>query len=176
VRALGAGRTLISRDAPRALGALPTVPDSVAEAQQADRYEFVVRFPSTQFPKVMVDEPPPVGQDRGPSPVRVLAASVAHCMGSTLYSTLQRAHVEVTPITTAVRVEVGRNPKGRQRVLSMEVTIEVRPLREEDRERFDRSVAVFEDYCTVSGAVREGIRLSSSVRPPAPRDGTSGAN
>jgi uncharacterized OsmC-like protein len=144
-------------------------PQPMAELEQVARYEFVVRFPGTSFPPIEVDESAPVGADRGPNPARTLAVAVGHCMNATLFNTLERSHVAVHPISSRVWVEVGRNAKGRQRVLALEVQIETAPLREEDRERFDHCVAIFEDFCTVSGAVREGIRIVSQVRPAANR-------
>ncbi len=138
-----------------------------AELEQVDKYEFSLHYPGHPYGPVMVDEPPPIGGDRGPSPTQALAAAVGHCLSSTLYNSLARAHVPAKPLRTTVRAEVGRNAKGRLRVLRLEVAIETEPLHEEDRERFDHAVAIFEDYCTVSGAIREGIRIESGVRPPA---------
>ncbi len=146
----------------------------VADAEQVERYEFLVRFPGAAYPPLPVDEPPPTGGDRGPNPVRVLAASVGHCMSSTLVNTLERAKVPVTSVTAAVRVQVGRNVKGRLRVLALDVAIETSPLHEEDRERFEHCVAIFQDYCTVSGAVREGIPISSRVGPRSRDAGAGG--
>lgn len=137
-----------------------------AIAEQVDRYEFVIRFPETGFPPLRVDEPSPVGADRGPNPVRILASAVAHCMSSTLYNCLERAHVPVGPIRTTVRAEVGRNDRGRQRVRRLAISIAATPLNEADRPRFQHCVEVFEDFCTVSGAVREGITLRTEVVPP----------
>ena len=42
-------------------------------------------------------------------------------------------------------------------------------VRGADRTRFDRCVEVFQDYCTVSGAVREGIEIRTTVVPPDTR-------
>ena len=135
-------------------------------AEQLERYEFSVRFPETAFPPLRVDEPPPVGADKGPNPVRVLAAAVGHCMSSTLFNCLERAHVTVGTIRTTVRAEVARNEKGRQRVRRLSISIAAAPVNESDRERFQHCVEIFEDFCTVSGAVREGIVLATEVIPP----------
>jgi organic hydroperoxide reductase OsmC/OhrA len=92
---------------------------------------------------------------------------VGHCLGSTLFNTLERAHVRATPIRTTVTITFGRNAAGRKRVVGLEARIQCAPLDEADRERFARCVAIFEDYCTVTGSVREGIRVGTQVRPPA---------
>jgi len=36
---------------------------------------------------------------------------------------------------------------------------------EADRSRFDHCVEIFQDFCTVSGAVREGLRIDGRVGP-----------
>jgi uncharacterized OsmC-like protein len=136
-----------------------------AQLDQVERYRFQATYPGAPFPPLVVDEPEPVGGNQGPAPVRTLATSVGHCMSSTLYNTLQRAHVDVTPIRTTVFVEVGRNERGRLRVRKLNVLLETSPLHEEDRARFDHSVEIFDDFCTVSGAVREGIPIERRVGP-----------
>ncbi|MGH9046337.1 MAG: OsmC family protein, partial [Acidimicrobiales bacterium] len=57
-----------------------------AELEQIEKYEFSLRYPDHPYGPMMVDEPPPAGADRGPSPTQALAAAVGHCMSSTLYN------------------------------------------------------------------------------------------
>jgi uncharacterized OsmC-like protein len=141
-----------------------SAPDARTELEQVENYEFSVSFADAPFPGPHVDEPPPVGSDRGPNPVQSLAMAVGHCMSSTLVNTLARAHVRTSPIHTTVRATVGANERGRTRVLRLNVEITTRPLDEADRARFDQCVEIFPDYCTVSGAVREGISIEHRVR------------
>ena len=44
--------------------------------------------------------------------------------------------------------------------------IETAPLDEGDRERFEHGASIFEQYCPVSGAVREGVVIQLRIRPP----------
>lgn len=140
---------------------------------QVERYRFEVRYPETDLRALTVDEPAPVGTGAGPGPALALAGAIGHCLGSTLFNSLERAHVPATPIRTAVTVSFGRNARGRKRVVGLDVTIDCAPKDEADRSRFDRCVAIFEDYCTVTGAVREGIPVRATVRAesPAPAGG-----
>jgi uncharacterized OsmC-like protein len=144
-----------------------SAPDARTELEQVENYEFTVRFEGAPFPALTVDEPTPTGQDRGPNPIQTLAMAVGHCMSSTLVSTLQRAHVRVSPLHTTVRATVGVNDHGRRRVRRLDVEIATQPLEEADRSRFDRCVEIFPDFCTVSGAVREGIPIDHRVGRPA---------
>jgi uncharacterized OsmC-like protein len=142
-----------------------SAPDAHTELQQVEKYRFTVTFLEAPFPGLTVDEPPPQGGDQGPNPVQALAMAVGHCMSSTLVNTLERSHVRATPLRTTVRATVGVNEKGRSRVRHLGVEIRTQPLDEADRGRFERCVEIFPDYCTVSGAVREGIAIEHRVLP-----------
>jgi uncharacterized OsmC-like protein len=136
------------------------------EVDQVDRYRFQVTYPETPLAPLTVDEPVPVGAGTGPDPGRALAGAVGHCLSTTLYNTLERSRVRATPIRTTVTLRFGRNAAGRKRVIGLAVRIECAPLDEADRDRFNRSVAIFEDYCTVTGSVRQGIPVRTEIRPP----------
>jgi uncharacterized OsmC-like protein len=137
----------------------------IVELEQVERYRFEATYPGGLFGPLIVDEAAPAGGGTGPGPTQSLATAVGHCMSSTLVNTLERAHVAVTPIHTVVEVEVGRNDRGRLRVRRMAISIQTAPVHPEDRERFDHCVSIFEDFCTVSGAVREGIPIKTQVGP-----------
>jgi uncharacterized OsmC-like protein len=142
-----------------------SAPDSRADLAQVERYEFTIEFADAPFPGLTLDEPPPVGGDAGPNPVQSLVMAVGHCMSSTLFNTLSRARVAAAPIRTTVTATIGTNEKGRRRVRELRVQLHTRPLNEADRAQFDRCVEIFADYCTVSGAVREGVTIDQSVTP-----------
>jgi uncharacterized OsmC-like protein len=142
-----------------------SAPDAETELEQVEEYRFTVRFAEAAFPAITVDEPPPTGKDLGPNPVQALAMAVGHCMSSTLVNTLERSRVRVTPLHTTVRATVGVNEKGRRRVRGLKVEISTQPVDESDRSRFDRCVEIFADFCTVSGAVREGVVIDHRVGP-----------
>lgn len=146
-------------------GSLDEFPRAHVQVEQVAGYRFQATFPGTALPACVVDESPPIGSGAGPDPVLTLATAIGHCLSATLHNTLERARVRASPIRTSVEVVLGRNAKGRKRVISMNVSIACAPLDEADRPRFERSVAVFEDYCTVTGSVREGVQVNATVRP-----------
>jgi uncharacterized OsmC-like protein len=139
--------------------------DGQVDLAQVEKYEFTAQFAGAPFPGLTLDEPPPAGHDVGPNPVQSLAMAVGHCMSSTLVNTLERAHVPVTPLRTTVRATIGVNARGRRRVQTLHVEIHTQPRDEADRARFDHCVEIFQDFCTVSGAVREGVNIESRVGP-----------
>jgi uncharacterized OsmC-like protein len=142
-----------------------SAPDAHTELNQVERYRFTVTFLDAPFPGLTVDEPRPLGGDQGPNPVQTLAMAVGHCMSSTLVNTFERSHVRVTPLHTTVRATLGVNENGRSRVRHLGVEIRTQPVDEADRGRFERCVEIFPDYCTVSGAIREGIAIEHQVVP-----------
>jgi organic hydroperoxide reductase OsmC/OhrA len=157
-------------DAATRLGQVPetccrpvSAADSRTELDQVEKYRFTVAFADAPFPGITVDEPPPVGGDSGPNPVQSLAMAIGHCMSSTLVNTLERAHVRASPLHTTVTATVGTNEKGRRRVRHLAVEIRTGPVDAADRARFDHCVEIFADFCTVSGAVREGIPIDHRV-------------
>jgi organic hydroperoxide reductase OsmC/OhrA len=134
---------------------------------QVEGYRFEVSYPGTGLGPSTVDVDPPVGTGKGPDPEQALAAAVGHCLSATLFNTLERSHVRTTPIRTSMTLRLGRNDKGRKRVVGLEALIQCAPLDESDRERFSRCLAVFEDYCTVTASVRQGVPVRTQVAPPA---------
>ena len=148
------------------LGWAMSAPDGHAELEEIEKYRFTVTFEGAPFPSLTVDEAPPTGGDAGPNPVQDLVMAVGHCMSSTFLYSLERARVPVAPIRTSVRATIGLNDRGRRRVRKLDVTISTYPLHDEDRSRFDRAVETFADFCTVSGAVREGVEIAHRVVPP----------
>lgn len=127
-----------------------------------DNYAFTVDFGVDGPPPITVDEMPPLGHAEGPSPTRLLGAALAGCLGASLLFCLRKARVDVPAMRTDVRVSSGRNAKGRLRV--MKVDVHLAPSVPADQiARMARCLEVFEDFCTVTAAVRDGVQVNVSV-------------
>ena len=85
-----------------------------------ERYRFVVDF-GPGIEKGLADEPAPLGEGAGPSPQQFLAAAVANCLSASLVFATARYKEDPGALTTSVVCEVGRNEKGRLRILGMQV-------------------------------------------------------
>ncbi|HEX7089110.1 MAG TPA: OsmC family protein [Longimicrobiales bacterium] len=127
-------------------------------------YEFVVRFEQDGIAELTVDELPPVGRGAGPNPTALLAAAVGSCLGASLLFCLQKARVAVGGMTTEVHGTIERNDKGRLRVTRIEVRL-APELEDADGARVMRCVDLFEDFCTVTQSVRQGIEVDVVVAP-----------
>ncbi len=129
-----------------------------------DRYRFVVDFGSGLTPST-ADEPPPLGTGAGPSPTQLLAAAVANCLSASLIFANAKFKEDPGALTAIATCEIGRNERNRLRVTSINVkiTLGVAP---ESLAQLDRTLAQFEDFCTVSQSVKTGIPLSVMVTAP----------
>jgi organic hydroperoxide reductase OsmC/OhrA len=128
-----------------------------------DGYAFTVDFSGQDFAPLTVDEPPPLGQARGPNPARLLAAAVGSCLSASLLFCLRKSHVDVAGLRTTVDVSLVRNERGRLRIGGIRVRL-APELAPEQRERIGRCLALFQDFCIVTESVREGIAVDVDVQ------------
>ena len=88
---------------------------TIAVEQSAD-FEFRVRFDKPEYGEVHLDEPPPLGKDRGPNAGRILAAAVGNCLSASLLFASRKNGATIGDIRAEVTVEVehqGQNHRGR---------------------------------------------------------------
>jgi organic hydroperoxide reductase OsmC/OhrA len=127
-----------------------------------DKYKFLIDFGPT-IAETVGDEPVPLGDGAGPSPVQLLAAAIANCLSSSLVFANNKFKEDPGALTTTVTCQTGRNDKNRLRVTGMTVTITL-GVKTESLGHLDRTLAQFEDFCTVSQSVRTGIPYSLTVK------------
>ncbi|UXU91133.1 OsmC family protein [Burkholderia sp. S-53] len=131
---------------------------SVKVAQQA-RFCFEVSFAGTTLSPVLIDEPPPLGDGRGPNPVRLLAAAVASCLAASLLFALKKQHVDPQPIAAHIDVDMVQNESGRVRVGAMAVRLSIGKAWA-DLAAATRVLDRFDAYCVVTESMRAGIPIS----------------
>lgn len=128
---------------------------------QRQDYQFDVQF-GPGVPALLADEPPPLGQGQGPSPVQLLAAAVGNCLSDSLLFALRKYKQQPEPIQCEVTAEVGRNEQGRLRVLAMQATLTL-GVPAEALEHLERVLTSFESYCTVTQSIAQGIAVRVTV-------------
>lgn len=133
----------------------------VSLAQQQD-YQFQITF-GDAVPPLLGDEPAPLGQGQGPSPVQLLAAAVGNCLSDSLLFALRKFKQAPEPLRCEVQAEVGRNEAGRVRVLSMQARLQL-GVPAASLTHLDRVLGQFEDFCTVTQSVGQGIPIHIEVR------------
>ena len=131
---------------------------------QVKDYQFTVSFDKEALGKLTMDEPAPIGTEKGPNASRVLASALGHCLTSSLIFCLQRSRILLKQVTTNVHTTLARNDAGRWRIHGIKVDINVDPLNEQDRERMKQCLEIFEDFCIVTQSVRKGINVEVAVK------------
>lgn len=128
---------------------------------QVQDYRFDVRF-GDGVPVLQADEPAPLGQGQGPSPVQLLCAAVGNCLSASLLFAWRKFKQDPGTIACDVSAEVGRNAEGRMRVLGLQATLTI-GVPGDALEHLERVLGSFEDYCTVTQSVKAGIPVMVSV-------------
>lgn len=130
---------------------------------QIENFRFKVSFDNPAVPPLITDEAPPLGEDQGPNPSRLLATAVANCLAASLLFALRKFKNDPAPVVATVDVAMARNEAGRLRIGQMEVDIRIGSPAAEVA-MLERVLAQFEDFCVVTQSVRQGIPVSVSVR------------
>ena len=130
---------------------------------QVENYEFQVNFDGTDLPALILDEPPPLGAQAGPSPSRILAAAIGSCLCASLLFCLEKSRLKVEHLGARVKLQTIRNEQKRLRINKAEVVITTQ-MNEEDQIRARRCLGLFEKFCTVSQSIQEGIEIDLRVK------------
>ena len=86
--------------------------------EQDGEYSFRVHFHDTGLEPLLTDESPPLGQDQGPNPSRMLLAAVANCLAASLLFALRKQRNTPGPLTAEIVAVPQRNEQGRWRIPS----------------------------------------------------------
>lgn len=125
-------------------------------------FVFEVDFGLEGIDKLIMDEPEPVGENKGPNASKVLAAAMGNCLTASLLFCLQKARAEVGVIETKVEGTLRRNKEGRWRI--NEINVEITPEIDQSFDsQFDRCNKIFEDFCIVSQSIEQGIPINVKI-------------
>ena len=131
------------------------------ELRQQEDYRFEIHFDEA-MPIVTSDEPAPLGTGLGPSPVHLLCAAVGNCLSDSLLFAFRKFKQAPEPIRCVVKAEVGRNPQGRMRVLKIDAKMHL-GVTVNQLQQADRVLSQFEEFCTVTQSVGQGIAIHTRV-------------
>jgi len=136
-------------------------PKFTISMEQVQDFEFRVKFDWADAADLLLDEPAPIGGNKGPNASRILGAAVGNCLTASLLFCLQKSRVETTGMKTTVTGRMARNDKGRLRVGGFDVRIAVEGLA--DPSRAQRCLELFEDFCVVTASVKQGVPVQVEV-------------
>ena len=120
--------------------------------QQSD-YRFEARFDNPAIAPLITDEAAPLGGDAGPSPVRLLAVAVAHCLAASLLFAMRKFKNDPGPLRAVATVHMVRNTQNRLRVGRIAVDLHL-GTSASVLATLDRILGQFEEFCVVTQSVR----------------------
>lgn len=137
-------------------------PIRVQLTQDGD-FAFHVRFEGTALAELLTDESAPLGHDRGPNPSRMLLAAIANCLSASLLFAMRKHHNALEGLQAEIVALPTRNDAGRWRLprAAVELTL---PGGAGAYAHLDRVLESFEEFCTVTQSVRQGIEVDVTVR------------
>ena len=134
--------------------------------EQQEGFQINVAFDWKRAADLLMDEPPPLGEQTGPNASRLLAAAAANCLSaSLLYCVFKEEPPDQCLRAEAVCIMV-RNEKKRLRVGRLEITLILADVVTQSP-RFARCKDLFEDFCVVSASIRQGIPMRVTLRDEA---------
>nr|VFK52702.1 MAG: Uncharacterized OsmC-related protein [Candidatus Kentron sp. TUN]VFK53277.1 MAG: Uncharacterized OsmC-related protein [Candidatus Kentron sp. TUN]VFK60466.1 MAG: Uncharacterized OsmC-related protein [Candidatus Kentron sp. TUN] len=136
------------------------------QMEHLEGFEYKVKFDWPQPDDLLMDEPAPLGQQKGPNASRILAAAVGNCLTASLMFCAGKHEPPDQGAKTEVTCMIVRDEEGRMRVGGMEVGITVSGKTEQS-ERLKGCLKLFEDFCVVTASVKKGIPIQVTVRNEA---------
>ena len=99
----------------------------------------------------------------GPNPSRMLGMAVLGCLSASFIFCLKKREFSLSDLNADAEVIIARNEKGFWRVKNINVNIDPKIDTAEMRKRADQCRKMFEQYCIVTQAVREGIEVNVNI-------------
>ena len=134
-----------------------------AHIRRKGGYKFEISFDEWDEGTVSMDEPAPLGDGSAPNASMMLSSAVGHCLSASLLFCLGKSRVEAEDIEADVETSLTRNEKGRWRIEGIKVIMKP-TVKDSDREKLERCLSMFEDFCIVTASVREGIKVDVEIR------------
>ena len=130
--------------------------------EQESGYNFRVKFDIDGADELLLDEPPPLGENSGPNASRLVAAAAANCLSASLLFCLAKQDAPANSIKTEATCTMVRNEQKRFRIGRVDVRITAGGELMESK-KLERCTELFEDFCIVTASLREGFPIGVEV-------------
>ena len=92
----------------------------------------------------------------------LLAASATYCMSGAINYMLRARGVDVTGISAASSVKMGKDDKGKSFVEGLDLEIHV-DVPDESKDVLDHCISILKDGCLVTKSLKKGIQVKHSI-------------
>jgi organic hydroperoxide reductase OsmC/OhrA len=99
----------------------------------------------------------------GPNPSRLLGLALLGCLSASFIFCLKKKNLTLDDLNATAELTIARNKKGFWRVMKVDVDINMEISDPATRKRADQCKKMFEQYCVVTQAVREGINVEVNL-------------
>ena len=99
----------------------------------------------------------------GPNPSRLLGLALLGCLSASFIFCLKKKELTVDDLKAEAELTIARNDKGFWRVKKIDVELDIKITDPATRKRADQCKKMFEQYCVVTQAVREGIEVDVNL-------------
>ncbi len=99
----------------------------------------------------------------GPNPSRMLGMAILGCLSASFIFCLKKRELSLDELKAEAEVIIAKNQKGFWRVKTINVNIDTVITDPNARKRADQCKKMFEQYCVVTQAVRDGIDVNVDV-------------
>ncbi len=131
--------------------------------EQMDDFAFRLSFPGTPLDTLTTDLSSPTGGDRGPDPEHLLMAAIGNCLAASLLFALRKHKNAPGELVADVSARPMRNAEGFLRMPQIAVDLTL-PGHSPDYRNLERVLDQFENFCTVTQSVRQGIDVQLTVK------------
>lgn len=131
------------------------------QLQQDRDFRFQARFEGLEA-TLLSDEPAPLGESSGPSPLHLLSSAVGTCLSDSLLFALRKYKQSPEPLSCELETSVERNAQGRLRVSAIHAKLHL-GVPAASLAHLERALAQFEEFCTVTQSLRAAIPVSIQV-------------
>ncbi|MBY9020565.1 MAG: OsmC family protein [Candidatus Lokiarchaeota archaeon] len=99
----------------------------------------------------------------GPNPTRLLGLALLGCLSASFIFCLKKKELTVDDLKAEAELTIARNAKGFWRVKKVDIELNIEINDPGTRKRADQCKKMFEQYCIVTQAVREGIEVEVNL-------------
>lgn len=99
----------------------------------------------------------------GPNPSRLLGLALLGCLSASFIFCLKKKNLTLDDLNATAELTIARNKMGFWRVMKVDVDINMEISDPAIRKRADQCKKMFEQYCVVTQAVREGINVEVNL-------------